>query len=221
MSFRVAAQMPWLGIALLAALFATACALPTPQDTAEVDDECDDNPIVAAFPGTAAIATEPLLWMECSAVEVSARYGQEDPDTGEGEHCTIGIHDAGPSLPDDIGGKGMDEMLLNTRQAILAMARFDVEVLVESRALILSEPVMLEVYGGPNHLPVAGKTRTGDDYAITVPGRGGEPSPQILMSVIRDRYVLEIECTHPVANHDEARDLYAPYLGVLSLGALP
>ncbi|MBB1088920.1 hypothetical protein H4F99_10500 [Lysobacter sp. SG-8] len=221
MSFRVAAQMPWRGIALLAALFATACALPTPQDTAEVDDECDDNPIAAAFPDTPAIATEPLLWMQCSAVEVSARYGQEDPDTGEGEHCTISIHDTGASLPDDILGMGTDEMVLHAREGMLAFAHFNVDALVEYRAYTLQDPVLLHEYGGPDHLPVVGKTRTGDDYGITVPLRDEEPAPQALISVIRDRHVLEIECTHPVANHDEARDLYAPYLGVLSLGALP
>lgn len=195
----------------------------TPGDVSEavVDDSCEAIPFAAALPSVGSIGTKPLIWKQCGPAEVSARYGHEDPETGEGDHCTIDIADARFQTPGAATAVGAGGAFEHGKSLILAFSRMNVEMLVEARKGLLAEPVMLDLRGGPTTLPVVGQLASGDTYAIPVPDKQEEPGSEILMAVIKDRYALTIQCTEPVIDHDQAEALYRPYLAALQLGKLP
>ncbi|MBB1060525.1 hypothetical protein [Marilutibacter spongiae] len=199
-----------------------AAAIAPGKTDAGTDDDCDDIAMARALPAATIIAGRPLAWTQCSVQEVVASYGEEDADGNGDDSCRIEIADSRYPIPESARALGMQETLENTRGLIREMARANIEMLAESRKSLEGDPVMLRVRGGPAALPVVGSTSSGDAYAISVPASAdAEPGSEPLLSVLKDRYVLTIECDAPVRDHDQALALYAPYLGALDLGVLP
>lgn len=209
-----------LAPALASGLLLAAC-MPGSAVDAEIDDACAEIPFAAALPGDDAIAGRPLLWKQCGVAEVSARYGEEDPETGAGEHCTIDITDARFQTPESAAAIGAGGALEHGKSLILGFSKMNVEMLVEAREKTLAEPILLDIRGGPAHLPVVGGLSTGDPYVVPVPAKQQEPRSEVLQAVVNDRYAMTIECTDRVANHDAADALYRPYVAALRLGELP
>ncbi len=209
---------------LLPLLFAlTACGLPEETDGPDplVADGCDRIQMAEALPDATTLSGRPLLWRDCSPQEVTVQYGNADAEGYSEDECSIEIFDSRYEVPEGAKAMGMHEMLENSKGMLLDMARINVEMLVESRREIEKMPVMLELRGGRDYLPVVDRTRTGDPYVIAVPAKDETPGTEALLSVVKDRYVLTIECQEPVTGHDQAMALYAPFLGSLNLGILP
>ena len=204
--------------AMAAGLALAAC---TPEVEAEIDDACGEIPFAAALPSLEAVGGRPLLWKQCGTVEVSARYGQEDPETGDGDHCTIDINDTRFQTPEGAATVGADGAFEHGKSLMLGFSKMNVEMLVGSRKAYLEEPMLLDARGGPTTLPVVGQLSNGDTYAIAVPATGEEPGSESLLAVINDRYALTIRCTEPVLNHDQADAMYRPYVNALQLDKLP
>ncbi|MGQ4583306.1 hypothetical protein [Lysobacter sp. F60174L2] len=204
--------------ALATGLLLAGC---TPGVEAEIDDACGEIPFAAALPSLEAIGSRPLLWKQCGVVEVSARYGQEDPETGDGDHCTININDTRFQTPDGAASVGADDAFEHGKSLMLGFSKMNVEMLVGARKGYLEEPVLLNARGGPSTLPVVGQLSNGDTYAIPVPAKQEEPGSESLLAVINDRYALTIQCTEPVLDHDQADAMYRPYINALQLGNLP
>ena len=208
--------------ALLSGLMLAACnPAATPEVEADIGDACDRIPFAAALPSVEVIGSRPLLWKECGVAEVSARYGQEDPETGDGDHCTIEIADTRFETPDGAAAVGAVGAFDHGKSLMLNFSKVNVEMLVKSREGILNEPILLNMRGGPPTLPVVGQLANGDTYAIPVPASQEEPGSDPLLAVINDRYALTIECTDPVLNHDQAEAMYRPYAAALQLDKLP
>lgn len=198
------------------------CGTDTPSQEEAGDDGCADVALAAALPANRAIGARPLLWKQCSADKVSARYGKEDLDTGVGDdHCTITLVDTRVAPSAGASAMGLDKSLDQAGSLALGVTRMNVEIIVETEKKLRADPQLLAMQGGPPTLPVVGRLGTGDPYGVWVPTAQDDPAPQSLIAVIGDRYTLDIECTEPVRNHDHAKHMYAPYVKALNLGALP
>ena len=218
---RPARLAPVLACSLLLAGCAGGSDVDGSVVEAEIGDACAAIPSAAALPSAQAIGSRPLLWKQCGVTQVSARYGHEAPDTSEGEHCTINIHDTGFQTPEAVAAVGAGEAVEHTKSMILGMSKMNVELLVRSREQFLAIPQMLAARGGPDHLPVVGQLSTGEPYVIGVPAKTRGATREILHAVIGDRYAMTIECTDKVVDHDSADALYRPYVDALHLDALP
>lgn len=204
-------------VCLAAVLLLGACGQSTDTGgTADAgDDGCDTIPMARALPPVDVISGKQLAWRQCSDVEVVAFYGPED--TG----CEVHIADLQFENPPGSAAVGAAAMFEQARAASMAMARISVETVVEGRRSMENDPQILAVFGGPAHLPVVDRTATGDTYVVLVPPAQAGPSQQPLLSVLRDRYSLRIECPDLVGTHDEARALYGPWLAATRLDLLP
>lgn len=210
---------PWSQGACLGAMLLLLGACGQSADTDDTvdagDDGCSTIPMARALPPVDVISGKQLAWRQCSEVEVVAFYGPED--TG----CEIHIADLQFENPPGSATVGAGAMFEQARAASMAMARISVEAVVEGRKSMESDPQIMAVFGGPPQLPVVDRTATGDTYVVLVPPVQTGPSQQPLLSVLRDRYSLRIECPDLVGTHDEARALYAPWLAATRLELLP
>lgn len=183
------------------------------------DDGCKDVALAQALPDRSEIASKQLVWKRCSELQVNACYGEDRDCSRTANHCEISLHDS--SVGVDRGVESSGGIVEHGQSLILGFSRFNVDALVSTHERLLEMPQMLALRGGPPTLPVIGETTTGDAYGIQVPAASASPQRGGLISVIADRYVLEIKCSEPIRDHDHAKIIYEPFLGALRLGELP
>lgn len=209
----------------LAALWLLVACTPGVADRAgdaavDTGASCTGNPIADALPATQSVDGRQVVWRSCDAVSASAGYGHEDADGG-GDHCTVTLTDTGAAPPDATRDPGLGGMMEHANAMLLDMTKFNVQALVEARKGLLEEPVILDIRGGASTLPVVEQLSNGDTWVVSVPARDQRPIAQSMMAVLRDRYALDVKCTEPVRDHDQAATLYRPYAAALRPERLP
>lgn len=209
-----------VAVALLGVGCGAVSSAPTAgADSEEATDTCDGVALAQVLPGARSVAGHPLVSMDCSDIGVAAFYGTQNGDEQLG--CSINLADTDFRDPQGSAALGMDGLFKQNRHLLKEMFKANVAIIAEARSMYEREPIALEARGGPSTLPVVATMPTGETWVVNVPDKYSEPTVSPLMSQLKNRYNLTVECSESVRTHDHAQTLYAPWAGALNLRALP
>ncbi len=188
------------------------------RDLAESTAKCAGNPLLKAMPPKATIGDLPFWYWDCEFNSVRAVYGKDG-----GKQVDITLTDT--RSPDfDKQPAMIVDMLKRTADTTRSMTQFAVQGDVATRKAMEQQPVMLQVIGGPDYLPVIETAPSGEPIVIHV-GAKGDPSEDSMSAVLKDRYVLVVQSRDKGVSASgmtgpQAQALYDPYLKQMHLDQL-
>ena len=197
--------------AMVMSFGSTAAAKMANAPQAAIPDACKSHVLLAAMPLVQEIAGKAPLSMACTNFSIDMVWGEN------GDSIRIQLVDARGTLGDTPPRLAEMARDMPLRAAQTALSAAD-----EVRKVVLSEPALLDQYGGPDFLPVVDIGPTGLHYTIDIDRQGDGGSARGLIGHVQNRYAVKIDMDETKAIGAAAgRAAYAPWLNALRLTQLP
>lgn len=223
-----------LALAIVASILLAGCGAPPDHESATADAPspgvawsgqagndaaCEEHPLRKAMPSATRIGGLPFAHWECTFNRVRAVYGKEG-----GNALDITLTDTrSPALNQQPAAAV--PMLRSSDDTLRSLTKFTVQGTVETRKAMEAQPMTLQVIGGPDHLPVI-ETAPNNEPVVILVGMKDDPSKTTVTSLLKDRYVLNVQAYDKDGavnslTGPQARTLYDPFLKELHLDRLP
>lgn len=189
---------------------------PQPQAdftaTESIEDDCNKR-LLDALPNKSELEGAKLSYTQCGYSEATRVW--EKPEAVL--EITLTDSQAQPSAV--VAASPVGEMSKKTLAIKFGMTKQGVQMLVDSRAVLLEQPAALSALGGEGYLPFIYEFAPGDLAAVGVNrGRGADN----LLATYKNRYVIEVERSDRELYDDnrKAEAAYKPLFDMINLTAL-